>query len=186
VRTRPSAAELFFVTFCAAIVVWPWQTLRLIFPLYPLLCLYLLAGVRSVASRLRSFTLQSEAPARIVLATILGLFLMDHAIYIAQVHGFLGARVTPGFTHHFEQARAASEWVRDHTVTTDVVTGTNLPQIYLYSGRKVDYCSGQACPAAGIHYSVYETVAGDIPASAIVYDSGGGVLVLSTDSGSSH
>jgi hypothetical protein len=182
VRTRPSAAELFCVTFCAAVAVWPWPTMRLIFPLYPLLCLYLLAGVRSVSFRLRSFTSQSEAPARIVLATMLGLFLMDQAIYIAQVRGLWGAPVTPGFTRHFEQARAASEWVRDHTASTDVVTGTNLPQIYLYSGRKVDYCSGQACPAAGIHYSVYETLTRDVPASAVVYEPGGRVLVLSTDS----
>jgi hypothetical protein len=186
VRSRPSAAELFFLTFCATAVIWPWAAFRLIFPVYPLFCLYLVAGVRWIASALRGLRAEPESAARIVLATFLGLFLLDHAVYILQTRGLTGTRVVPEFSRHFEQVKAASEWVRAHTAENAVVSGSNLPQVHLYSGRQVDYCRDQACEAAGIHYWVYETSIRDLPASAIVYDPGGGVMVLNADPSSLH
>ncbi len=88
---------------------------------------------------------------------ILALFLYDNGLYIAAKQmsaDFSGSSPRPDWLVRFDAERQAALWVREHTPENEVVTGDNLPMLYLYSHRKTEMCDFDECVKKGIRYYV--------------------------------
>jgi hypothetical protein len=158
--------ELAFSFSLIAIVAWPWAPIRFLLPLLPFFLYYLLLGVAGVYGIFRtrldaSVALDPWAASRIVMICILAFFLFDNAMYVAAKHQPSESLLYPDWLRTFNASRQAAEWVRDNTSDAEVVTGENLPALYLYSRRHVDACGPDDCAKKGIRYFV-ET-GGDVP-----------------------
>jgi len=105
-------------------VLWPWWTFRFVVPLAPFLFLYLIRGL-SLRPDFRVV--------RIVLLSIVGLNLYDHAGYI------LRARENPAaidWIGRFNEVDATMRWMDVHLDKDAVVATTNPPLVHLYTGRR--------------------------------------------------
>ncbi len=151
--------ELVFSFSLITIVAWPWPPIRFLLPLLPFFLYYLLLGVAGIYGIFRSgfgasVAVDAWTASRIVMICILAFFLIDNAMYVAAKHQPSASSFHPDWLRTFNASREAAEWVRDHTSDAEVVTGENLPAIYLYSRRHVDACGPGDCAKKGIRYFV--------------------------------
>jgi hypothetical protein len=105
-------------------VFWPWWTFRFVVPLAPFLFLYLIQGLSLWAH---------HSAARIVLLSIVGLNLYDHAGYIVQARNNAAAI---DWINRFTQAEATMRWMDINLDKRAVVATTNPPLVHLYTGQR--------------------------------------------------
>jgi len=177
--------ELAFSFSLITIVAWPWPPIRFLVPLLPFFLYYLLLGVAGIYGMFRgrfgaSFALDPWTASRIVMICILAFFLCDNAMYVAAKHKTSESLLHPDWLRAFNASRKAAEWVRDHTSDAEVVTGENLPAIYLYSHRDVDVCGADDCAKKRIRYFVKtgENALVPLPAETVFQTNYHGIEVL--------
>jgi hypothetical protein len=123
VREQLTVAELLVPITLAIIVLWPFWSFRFVLPVTPFLLLYFTRGVQMLAPR----------AVRVVLLSLIGLNLYDHAGYIAQAR-------TAGSIGWIEQARdvdALLDWINNGGLVDDgLLVTTNPGLVYMRTGRK--------------------------------------------------
>jgi hypothetical protein len=112
------------------------------------------------------FNADPWSASRIVVLCILAFFIYDNVLYIAAKHKSPGSSEHPDWLLQFDANRQAVTWIRDHTPEHEVVSGENLPMLYLYSHRQTQVCRLEECAADGIRYYFNQGL--DIPSSAVV------------------
>ena len=140
------------------VAVWPASPMRYLVPLLPFFLYYLALGVAEICQLLRKLHRRLNLPlwsaSRIVVVCILALFLYDNALYIAAKQMSPSSFGYPNWLVRFDAERQAALWVREHTPENEVVTGDNLPMLYLYSHRATEMCDFDECVQKGIRYYV--------------------------------
>ena len=136
------------------VAIWPASPMRYLVPLLPFFLYYLALGVAEICQLFRKLNRRLNLPlwsaSRIVVVCILALFLYDNALYITAKQMSSG----PDWLVRFDAERQAALWVREHTPENEVVTGDNLPMLYLYSNRETEMCDFDECVKKGIRYYV--------------------------------
>ncbi len=123
VRERLTVAEVFIPIALGIIMVWPFWSFRFVVPLTPLLLFYFTRGIHALVPR----------AAGIVLLTVIGLHLYDHAGYI--VHARSMGRV--GWVEQARDVDALLEWIQRGGLADDgLLVTTNPGLVYLRTGRK--------------------------------------------------
>ena len=140
------------------VAIWPASPMRYLVPLLPFFLYYLALGVAEICQLLRKLHRRLNLPlwsaSRIVVVCILALFLYDNALYIAAKQMSPSSFGYPNWLVRFDAERQAALWVREHTPENEVVTGDNLPMLYLYSHRATEMCDFDECVQKGIRYYV--------------------------------
>lgn len=135
-RRRLTAAEPLVVVTIAMVALWPFPTFRFVLPLAPFLLSYLVIGVESLGAAVTRGLSQkiSAAPAavRVLLLVLIGLNLLDHAQYIAQVYGNDRGNIWKATADDVSQVL---DWLRDHGAPDGVVAATNPALVYLVTGH---------------------------------------------------
>jgi len=166
VRRGPELMDLLFLFSLMIIVLWPWDPIRFLVPLFPIFLYYLILGIAELSRSLHvAFNSQMKVDAwkasRIVTLCILGFFIFYHASYLVAKRAGLGSSEYPEWLVNFNAERQAAVWVRDHTTPNEIIAGDNLPLIYLYSERRTEICDFRDCANEGIRYrSQFDTVQG--------------------------
>ncbi len=151
--------ELVFGLSLLFLIVWPWPPIRLLVPLLPLFLYYLVRGMTSALQVLQRAlpalrAVDAWSAARISLLCMLALFVYDNAAYVHARHAGPNSPQYPDWVRHFDSARQAAAWVGEHTAESEIVTGDNLPQLYLFSQRRTELCKFEECVNKGIRYYV--------------------------------
>ena len=159
VRRGPELIDLLFLFSLAIIVLWPWDPIRFLVPLFPIFLYYLILGIAELSRPLRVvFKSQTQVDvwkaSRIVTLCILGFFIFDHASYLIAKQSGPGSSEYPEWLVNFNAERQAAVWVRDHTTPNEIVAADYLPLTYLYSERKTDSCDFRDCENKGIRYRI--------------------------------
>jgi hypothetical protein len=158
-RRDMGAMELVFVFSIAVVVLWPWSPLRLLVPLFPIFLYYLVSGVAELSRWLRKgFNRLTNADPhgalRIVMLCVLALFAFDNVSYLLARQTGPNSSQYPDWLLSFNAQQQAAMWVRDHTAANEVITGDNLPLLYLYAGRQTEMCGVEECVKKGVRYYV--------------------------------
>jgi hypothetical protein len=156
-RQGPGLMDLLFVFSLIIIVLWPWDPIRFLVPLFPILLYYLILAVGGLSRFLRVvfhsyMQVDVWRASRIVTLCILGFFIFDHASYLIAKRAGPGSSEYPEWLVNFNAERQAALWLRDHTPPNEIIAGDNLPLIYFYSGRMTDACDLGDCANRGIRY----------------------------------
>ena len=124
VRERVTVAEVLVPLSLAITVLWPWWTFRFVIPLTPFLFFYFVQGLRWSPP---------FSVARVVLLSLIGLNLYDHAGYILRaslpesgVDWMIRSR----------QVNSTLDWMGSHLDKQAVVATTNPPLVYLRTGHR--------------------------------------------------
>jgi len=123
IRRGLSPAEFLVPISLAIAILWPWWTFRFIVPLTPFLFVYLIEGASAIDLRV----------ARVVVMTIAGLHLYDHAGYVMHL------RSKPngiGWIARFNEVEETMQWMSTHLEKDAVVATTNPPLVYLHTGHR--------------------------------------------------
>ena len=128
---RIGVAEVLTVLTIAMVVIVPARTFRYVLPVAPFLVSYFLAGVETVATRVRGAT--AAFPSfRIASASLLVLLLLEHVQYIAQKV----AGPAPEWIADGRDVQAVGEWMNTHLPAGGGVASTNPALLYLMTGHK--------------------------------------------------
>ena len=73
-------------------------------------------------------------------------------MYIMARHKDPGSDQYPDWLRRFNATQQASKWIHDHTSESEVISGDNLPMLYLYSGRDTEMCDFNECVKRGVRY----------------------------------
>ena len=150
VRRGPGSMDLLFLFSLMMIVLWPWDPIRFLVPLFPILLYYMMLAIAESSRLLRLIFngqrhVNTWRASRIVTFCILGLFTFDHASYLVAKQAGPQSSEYPEWLVNFNAERGAALWLRDHTSADEIIAGDNLPLIYLYSGRMTDACDFGDC-----------------------------------------
>lgn len=160
VRSRMSAADVLCVVSVAMIALVPTRTFRYLLPLSPFLWLYLVTGLgafaETIGCRVEAIRRNAASAVAIVLMSLVGLQLQDHAQY-ASVKA-----TDPPVADWLRDARAVDEllaWMNTNLPAGAPVASTNPGLVYLRTGRKGVASADPAArvqdwKAAGIRYIV--------------------------------
>ncbi len=121
-RRKATVAEYVVLISLALTLVWPFYTFRFVLPLGPFLYFYFVQGVRVTLP-----------VARIVLLTLVGLNLYDHAGYL------LRARSNPervDWIARFTEVDSTLTWMRSHLDRDATIAATNPALVHLRTGHK--------------------------------------------------
>lgn len=134
------------------ILLWPWNPIRFLVPLFPILLYYLVLGVAELSRWLRKSKTPtySWSASRVVALCILSLFILDNASYVMARRTAPEQPGYPDWLVQFNAERQAALWIRDHTKPDEIVSGDNLPLLYLYSDRLTENCRAVECAKNGI------------------------------------
>ena len=124
VSERTTVAEFLFAISLGITIFWPFWSFRFVLPLTPLVYLYFVRGL-SISPRV--------PVARLVLLTVIGLNLFDHAGYLLRM------RESPRGTDWiatYEQVDTTLEWMKTHLDRDAVVAATNPALVHLRTGNK--------------------------------------------------
>lgn len=122
-RERLTVAEVLTPITLGIIVLWPFWSFRFIMPLTPFLLFYLVRGLQVLAPR----------SANLVLVSLMGLNLYDHAGYLVQARSARGAE----WIKQSEEVDALLDWINRGGLPDDgVLVTTNPGLVYLKTGRK--------------------------------------------------
>jgi hypothetical protein len=133
-RQRLTFAEPLVVATIGMVALWPFPTFRFVLPLAPFLLTYLVVAIGALASTVTRRDAPILAPAaavRILLLVVIGLNLLDHAQYIAQVRD--NDRASPWKSTDVDVTEVLN-WLRDHGAPGGVVAATNPALVYLVTG----------------------------------------------------
>lgn len=147
--------ELVFVLSLITIIVWPWPPIRFLVPLLPFLLYYLLLGVAMLYAWVgKRWNGRSDpwAASRIVLICILAFFLYDNAMYVVARRQNPASDQHPDWLRRFNATQEAGKWIHDHTAEKEIISGDNLPMLYLYAGRDTEMCDFGDCLKNGVRY----------------------------------
>lgn len=126
-RRRITVAEFLVPVSVAVVLLWPFWSFRFVLPLTPYLFFYLMSGLHVLT--------RSPQAARIVLLSIIGLNLYDHAGYI--LHGRSQEQASRGeWLGSAQEVDAALDWIRENLGTDGTIATTNPALLYLRTGRK--------------------------------------------------
>ena len=121
-RQKATVAEYVVLISLALTLVWPFYTFRFVLPLAPFLYFYLVQGIRV-----------NLPVVRIVLLTVVGLNLYDHAGYV------LSVRSNPervDWIARFAEVDSTLTWMRSHLDRDATVAATNPALVHLRTGHK--------------------------------------------------
>lgn len=145
VASRPSAAEYVMPASLLIVVLWPFWSFRYVLPLAPFLFFYMVDGLRGLKPN------QSRV-ASLVMAAVVGLFVLDHAAYIVRAHAG-----NPDWRIDAEDTEAVIAWLEQHPAS-GIVASTNPALVHLRTGVKTIAASGpisrEALKARGVRYVV--------------------------------
>ncbi len=155
-RSRFGAADALVAASVAMILLVPTRTFRYLVPLAPFLWLYLAVGLRSVSVWTPGAPSKVATATGIVLFTLVGMQLLEHAQYIAVKSN------EPPAADWLADARAVDElvdWMEQNLPPGAPVAATNPGLIYLRTGRRTVALADiagrrEAWKAAGIRYVV--------------------------------
>ena len=126
VRERVTVAEILVPIALAIVLLWPFWSFRFVLPLAPFLLVYMVVGVKALAP---------SRVARIVLMTIIGLHLFDHAGYVLQLRD-PSRSSTLDWLASARDVDATLEWMNRDLKDEGAVATTNPALVYLRTGRK--------------------------------------------------
>jgi len=145
VASRPSAAEYVMPVSLLIVVLWPFWSFRYVLPLAPFLFFYLVDGLRGLTPK------HSRVPS-LVMAAVVGLFVLDHCAYITRAHAG-----NPDWWIDAEDTDAVIAWLEQHP-TDGIIASTNPALIHLRTGVKTiatsGPISGDALRTRGVRYVV--------------------------------
>jgi hypothetical protein len=130
VRERVTVAEVLMPIALSVVALWPFWSFRFVLPLAPFLFFYFVSGVQVLA----------PFATRVVLLTLIGLNLYDHAGYLARAQN--PERFGP--IDWVSQARDVDSelaWIKNsHIGEEGIIATTNPALVYLTTGRKSIAC----------------------------------------------
>lgn len=127
-RHRPSVAEFLVPVSLAITLLWPFWSFRFLLPLVPFIYFYFIRGVQAVSRG-------SSRAVAIVLLTVIGLNLYDHAAYIMEAR----RRIYPSaiqWIAYAQNVNAALGWMNHGVEGDGVLAATNPALVFLRTGRK--------------------------------------------------
>lgn len=123
VREQLTAAEVLVPITLGVVVLWPFWSFRFILPLTPFLLFYFTRGLQALAPK----------AVGVVLVSLIGLNLYDHAGYLARVRTASGV----GWVAQARDVDGLLEWINNGGLGDDgVLVTTNPGLVYLRTGRK--------------------------------------------------
>jgi hypothetical protein len=155
-RGGASTAEFLVPLSMATIVVWPWPAYRFVLPLTPFLFFYLLAGLRTLTTRL--------PVARVALLCVIGLNVADHAQYILK-----SRTETLDWAADAQEIEAVLDWMRRDVTGDGYVATTNPALVHLRTGRRTvamddPVANWERWKRMGVRYLVCLTTGAERPA----------------------
>jgi hypothetical protein len=128
VRRRAPVTLVFLALYLGLVVAWPFQPLRFVWGVWPLLMVLLVVPLADACAADRARW------QRVTLA-VLGLVLLPGLVrYTAR--GYRGEWWASIPRSASAQAETAARWVRVHTKRADIIAAEQDPYVYLYSGRQ--------------------------------------------------
>ncbi len=123
VRERLTVAEVFMPIALGIIMLWPFWSFRFVVPLTPLLLMYFTRGLQVLAPR----------AAGIVLMSLIGLHLYDHAGYIVQAR----SEGSVGWVAQSRDVDELLDWIDRGGLSDDgLLVTTNPGLVYMRTGRR--------------------------------------------------
>ena len=116
VRRGLELMDLLFLFSLIMIVLWPWDPIRFLVPLFPIFLYYLILGIAELSRLLHvAFNSQTQVDvwkaSRIVTLCILGFFVLDHASYLVAKQAGPESPDYPEWLVNFNADRQAAVWV---------------------------------------------------------------------------
>lgn len=137
VRKRIGLAEIAVPMLIAVTVLWPWETIRFLLPLTPLLFYYLVRGTSVIGGLLGRIGLKNAAgiSAGVAIVLILIVNLYGHQSYLSRKLSD-SALEKPVWLQAFLDAEDVMNWVDRSLPKDKPVVTLNPPLVYLYTGRR--------------------------------------------------
>lgn len=126
---RVPVTLLFLAGYLAIVLVWPFQTARFIWAIWPLLLALVAFGGWAALARNAW-----RAPLRVVLASALVWVAIGYAAY--EVRGFRGQWWSSIARANTPRIATSVRWIAANTAPDDVVAVENEGAVYLYTGRQ--------------------------------------------------
>jgi len=123
VRRKLTVAEILVPLSLVVTLAWPWWSFRFLVPLMPFLVVYAARAASSLPA----------AGARIVLLTLVGLNLYDHAGYI---HLRRSSPSSIDWLNQSDEAEKTLKWMSSHLEPGGLVATTNPPLVHMWTGHK--------------------------------------------------
>ena len=124
IRERVTVAEVLVPLSLAITILWPWWTFRFVIPLTPFLFFYFIQGLRWSPT---------FPAARVVLLSVIGLNLYDHAGYTIRASS---PESGVDWLMRSGQVNSTLDWMGSHLEKQAVVATTNPPLVYLRTGHR--------------------------------------------------
>jgi hypothetical protein len=128
-RRRMPVTLLFLAGYLFIVLIWPFQTARFVWTVWPLLLAVVVAGGWSAIAR-RSWRL----PIRIVLAAALAWVSVGYGKY--ELRGIRGAWWSSIGRANAPRLATTVQWVATHTAPDEVVASEYEGAVWLYTGRR--------------------------------------------------
>lgn len=123
-RERLTVAEFLVPISLAITILWPFWSFRFVLPLTPFVYFYFV----------RSLAISPRVPvARLVLMTVIGLNVFDHAGYLLRMRQ---APQGTDWISTYNQVETTLEWMKSHLDGDAVVAATNPALVHLRTGHK--------------------------------------------------
>jgi len=163
VRQRVTLAEIVMVLSIAVTLIWPWETIRSVAPLAPLIIFYFLIGcglIYHLHLRLRAEAQRPGYPGLAAVACVLvAISLTGHFLYVKKKSATSDGE-KPVWTQVFNENKQVLDWLTERASEGTVIATNNPAMAYLYSGKKT---VSNAKPAAnwdrwnqlGVRYLAY-------------------------------
>lgn len=140
-RQRLAGYHLFLATYLLIMIGWPWHPGRFMFPLVPLVLLFLFSGVKASEAWVRRLSHDRfQRTAQWLPRTPVVVITMMTAVWLTlYVYDDPRFDVRPAYTRHERHWQGFLEtfaWIRDHTAPSDVLATGYDPMYYLYTGRQ--------------------------------------------------
>ncbi len=135
-RQRITCAEIVMPMMLIITVLWPWETIRFILPLAPLLLFYLAMGVRAIVQLIRPAASDKSSwlGAAVTAGLVLAIGLYGNVGYIAKKTGDSLDR--PQWLQTFDDVESMMKWVGQNVPQNETIVTLNPPLTYLYTGHK--------------------------------------------------
>ena len=128
-RRRMPVTLLFLAGYLFIVLIWPFQTARFVWAVWPLLLAVVVAGGWSAITQ-RDWRM----PIRVVLAAALLWVTVGYAAY--ELRGFRGAWWSSLGRANAPRLANTAQWVADHTAPDELVASEYEGAVWLYTGRQ--------------------------------------------------
>ncbi len=138
-RKGLTAAEIYTALSLGFIILWPWDPMRFLLPLTPLLLVYVVEGGQALWTWWRRDKAGNAPQAKWIGATVaVGLMVALNLISNFEFIGGLDAqgRRNAGELGQFSEIETMLSWVKDNVAENELCASLNPGLVYLYTNRK--------------------------------------------------